>query len=39
VEKQITVAFEHISAFQAPVNEPVYLSANRDLLKLASQPN
>jgi len=37
--KQTTVAFEHISAFQAPANKPVYLSANRDLLELAPQPN
>ena len=33
-KKQSTVAFEHISAFQAPANKPVYLSANRDLLKV-----
>ena len=33
-KKQSTVAFEHISAFQAPANKPVNLSANRDLLKV-----
>jgi len=31
---QSTVAFEHISASQVPANKPIYLSTNRDLLKV-----
>jgi len=38
-KKQRTVAFEHISAFQAPGNKSVYLSAYHDLLKVPPQPN